>query len=70
MLELTRTTGKSIIINDNITVTILEVNGHQVKLGIDAPKHIPVNREEVHERILQGTPPPKGNFKNSSAYRY
>lgn len=52
MLVLTRHIGESIIINDDITVTILSVNGNPVRVGIDAPKEIEFHREEVFERIL------------------
>ena len=52
MLILARSPGDSIIIGDNITVKIVSVFGNQVKIGIEAPKDIPVHREEVHQRIL------------------
>jgi carbon storage regulator len=51
MLVLSRNLNDSIIINDNITVTVLGVNGSNVKLGITAPKEIPVHRNEIFERI-------------------
>jgi carbon storage regulator len=51
MLILTRRVGESIIIGDNICVTVFGVKGVQVRLGIDAPKSVPVHREEVFERI-------------------
>ena len=51
MLVLTRNLNESIIINDNITITMLGAKGQQVKLGIDAPREISVNREEIQERI-------------------
>lgn len=51
MLILTRTVGRSICIGDNITVTVLGVNHGQVRIGVQAPKEIPVHREEVAERI-------------------
>ena len=47
MLILARKTGEAITINDNITVTVLEMKGGQVKLGIDAPRHVAIHREEV-----------------------
>lgn len=51
MLILSRTPTQSIMIGDDIKVTILDVKGHQVRIGIEAPKSIPVNREEIWERI-------------------
>jgi carbon storage regulator len=51
MLNLTRFPTESIQIGDHITVTILGVNGNQVRLGIDAPKDVAVLREEVRERM-------------------
>lgn len=51
MLALTRKKDESIIINGNIEVTIMEVKGDHVKLGIQAPKKIPVYRKEVYEQI-------------------
>ncbi len=51
MLILTRKAGETIVINDNIRVTVLQVNGGQVKLGIEAPAEVAVHREEIHERI-------------------
>ena len=51
MLALTRKKGESIVIGNNIKVSILEVRGDQVKLGIAAPKEIPVYRDEVYLQI-------------------
>jgi len=51
MLVLTRKIGESIRIGDNITVKIVELDSRQVKLGIEAPKSIAVNREEIYKRI-------------------
>lgn len=51
MLVLTRKRDESIIIGDNIRVTVVEVRGDQVKLGIEAPRAIPVHREEVYMEI-------------------
>ena len=50
MLILTRHIGETIIIGNNINVTVLSIAGNQVKIGVDAPKDIPVNREEIHNR--------------------
>ncbi|MBR4759482.1 MAG: carbon storage regulator CsrA [Lachnospiraceae bacterium] len=51
MLALSRKKGDSLIINNNIEVTILEVKGEQVKIGITAPKQVPVYRKEVYSQI-------------------
>lgn len=51
MLVLTRKLGESIRIGDTITVKIVDLDGRHVKLGIEAPKSIAVNREEIYERI-------------------
>ncbi len=53
MLALTRKKGESIIIDDNIEITILGTNGDQVKIGISAPKNIPVFRKEIYEQIQE-----------------
>ena len=51
MLILTRKPGESIVIGDNVTITILGVRGNQVRLGTDAPIEISVHREEIYHRI-------------------
>ena len=51
MLILTRHLGESIMIGDEVTVTILGVRGNHVRVGINAPKHIAVHREEIYQRI-------------------
>ncbi len=51
MLILTRRISESIIVGDDVKITVLGVKGNQVRLGIDAPKHLPVHREEIYERI-------------------
>ena len=51
MLILTRRTGQSIQISDDIKITVVRVRGHLVSVGIDAPRCVPVHRSEVHERI-------------------
>lgn len=53
MLLLTRRIGESIIINDNIKITILGTKGCQTRLGFDAPKEISIHREEIYQRIQQ-----------------
>jgi carbon storage regulator len=51
MLILTRRIGESVVIGDDIKLTVLGVKGSQVRLGIDAPKTVSVHREEIYERI-------------------
>jgi len=51
MLILTRRPGESLIIGDDIKITVLGVKGNQVRLGVDAPQYITVHREEVYNRI-------------------
>jgi len=53
MLILTRRISESVIIGDDVKITVLGVKGSQVRLGIDAPKEISVHREEIYERIKQ-----------------
>ncbi len=53
MLALTRKKGESLVINNNIEVTILDIRGDQVKIGIAAPKEVPVYRKEVYQQIQE-----------------
>ena len=64
MLILTRRVGESLMIGDNVTVTVLGVKGNQVRIGVDAPKEVAVHREEIYEKIRAETskdaPPASG----------
>ncbi|HEY8508628.1 MAG TPA: carbon storage regulator CsrA [Steroidobacteraceae bacterium] len=51
MLILTRRAGETLMIGNDVTVTVLGVKGNQVRIGINAPKHVAVHREEIFERI-------------------
>ncbi|ROR94874.1 carbon storage regulator CsrA [Sinobacterium caligoides] len=52
MLVLSRRLGETLMIGDDVTLTILGINGNQVRVGITAPKCIPIHREEVYQRIV------------------
>ena len=51
MLALTRKKGESLVINNNIEITVLEIRGDQIKIGIQAPKDVPIYRKEVYLQI-------------------
>jgi carbon storage regulator len=61
MLILTRRVGESVVIGEDVTVTVLGVKGNQVRIGINAPKHVAVHREEIFERIKSGRAAGDGN---------
>src|SRR4051812_43685313 len=60
MLVMSRKQGESIVINGNITLTVVELRGDKVRLGVVCPAQVPVHRQEVYQAIhgLQATPPP------------
>jgi carbon storage regulator len=53
VLVLTRRVGEKLVIGENVTVTVLGVKGNQIRIGIDAPRDVTVNREEIFQRILK-----------------
>jgi len=53
MLVLSRKKNESIVINDNINIVVVEIRGDKVRLGVEAPKEIPVHRREVYEAIMR-----------------
>jgi carbon storage regulator len=56
MLVLTRAPGETIIINGNIRVTVVSIRGSQIRIGVEAPSEVTVNREEIQQRVDAGIP--------------
>lgn len=56
MLVLSRKKNESIVINDDITIVVVEIRGDKVRLGVEAPKEVPVHRNEVYEAIRRNLP--------------
>jgi len=73
MLVLSRKKNETIVINNDITVTVVEIRGDKVRLGIVAPKDVPVHRQEIFEAIRNGAekpgaqPVPASDAKDSPA---
>ena len=65
MLILTRRVGETIRIGDNIEVVVLGVKGNQVRIGTNAPKDLPVHREEIYQRIQRGDEPAAEREENN-----
>ncbi|MCL4108921.1 UNVERIFIED_CONTAM: hypothetical protein GTU68_008116 [Idotea baltica] len=61
MLILTRRVGESLMIGDDVTITVLGVKGNQVRVGVDAPRDVAVHREEIFNRIQDGEAPPESD---------
>jgi carbon storage regulator len=59
MLVLSRKKNESIIINDDITIVVVEIRGDKVRLGVEAPKEVPVHRNEVYEAIRRSQQKPE-----------
>ena len=67
MLVLSRKKNESIVINDDITIVVVEIRGDKVRLGIEAPKEVPVHRREIFDAIHRNdNPPPPDEAKSES----
>jgi len=60
MLILTRRVNETLMVGDDVTVTVLSVSGKQVRIGVNAPRHVPVHREEIYEKIKHEQTPVPG----------
>jgi len=67
MLILTRRVGETLMIGDEVTVTVLGVKGNQVRIGVNAPKEVAVHREEIYERIKREQQDNLGNAASSES---
>jgi carbon storage regulator len=71
VLILTRRIGETLTIGEDVTVTVLGVKGTQVRIGIKAPKHVAVHREEIYQRIKseRDAPATSGRFISATVHR-
>ncbi len=66
MLVLSRKKDERIVINNDITIVVVEIRGDKVRLGVEAPKEVPVHRREIFDAIVEAEPE-DGRFENSPA---
>ena len=67
MLVLSRKKNESIVINNDITIVVVEIRGDKVRLGVEAPKEVPVHRREVYDAIKRNEQMTKGNDPSTGA---
>lgn len=67
MLVLSRKKNESIVINDDITIVVVEIRGDKVRLGVEAPKEVPVHRNEVYEAIRRNQQTGNGPTREADA---
>jgi carbon storage regulator len=67
MLVLSRKKDESIVINNDITIVVVEIRGDKVRLGVEAPKEVPVHRREVYEAIARSEPVAAGEATSPGA---
>ena len=67
MLVLSRKKNESIIINNDITIVVVEIRGDKVRLGVEAPKEVPVHRREVYDAIQRSQAEQKNNTASGAA---
>lgn len=67
MLVLSRKKNESIVINDDITIVVVEIRGDKVRLGVEAPKEVPVHRREVYDAIKRGIEDPSTSTEGGAA---
>ena len=68
MLILTRRVGETLMIGDEVSVTVLSAKGNNIRIGINAPKEVSVHREEVYQRIAKQDSEDKYHNKNTAAF--